>query len=115
MTTSSNQNRRRRLQDWLNINNYTYIDLLEDNQTPETLTRVWNATRDASNIINNRLDVLLNLSTADYANVLNNVRVLSTDMAIWNRLRSMVVQEQNPNMINNANQPNQNMIINNYA
>jgi hypothetical protein len=112
--TSSNQNRRRRLQDWLLINNHTYIDLLENNQTPDALTDAWNAVRYANNM---RIRWIgpLNLSIGDYANVLNNVRDPSTDIAIWNRLRSILVEEQNVIPPNNANQPNENMIINNYA
>jgi len=111
---SSNQNRRRRLQDWLLINNHTYIDLLENNQTPDALTDAWNAVRYA-NHMRIRWIGPLNLSIGDYANLLNNVRDPSTDLAIWNRLRSILVEEQNVIPANNANQPNENMIINNYA
>ena len=111
---SSNQNRRRRLQDWLLINNHTYIDLLENNQTPDALTDAWNAVRYA-NHMRIRWIGPLNLSIGDYANVLNNVRDPSTDIAIWNRLRSILVEEQNVIPANNANQPNENMIINNYG
>lgn len=111
---SSNQNRRRRLQDWLLINNHTYVDLLENNQTPDSLTDAWNAVRYA-NHMRIRWIELLNLSIGDYANVVNDVRDPSTDLAIWNQLRSMIVEEQNAIPVNNLNQPDQNMIINYYA
>ena len=113
--SSSNQNRRRRLQDWLLIDNYMYMNILENNQTPEGLTHIWNIVRNSMNVINNRVSVLLNISDADYANLLNNVRAPSTEASLWNQLRSMIVEEQNAIPANNANQPNENMIIYNYA
>ena len=91
------------------------MNILENNQTPEGLTHIWNIVRNSMNVINNRVSVLLNISDADYANLLNNVRAPSTEASLWNQLRSMIVEEQNPNLINNANQPNENMIIYNYA
>ena len=113
--SSSNQNRRRRLQDWLLIDNYMYMNILENNQTPEGITHIWNIVRNSMNIINNRVSVLLNVSDADYANLLNNVRAPSTEVRLWNQLRSMIVQEQNAIPANNVNQPDQSMIIYNYA
>ncbi len=113
--SSSNQNRRRRLQDWLLIDNYMYMNILENNQTPEGITHIWNIVRNSMNIINNRVSVLLNISDADYANLLNNVRAPSTEVRLWNQLRAMIVQEQNAIPANNVNQPNENMIIYNYA
>jgi hypothetical protein len=67
------------------------------------------------NVINNPVHVLLNISDTDYANLLNNVRAPSTEASLWNHLRSMIVEEQNAIPVNNLNQPDQNMIINNYA
>jgi hypothetical protein len=113
--TSSNQNRRRRLQDWLLIDNYMYMNILENNQTPESLTHIWNIVRNSMNVINNRVSVLLNISDADYMNLLNNVRAPLTEASLWNQLRSMIVEEQNAIPVNNLNQPDQNMIIYNYA
>ena len=113
--SSSNQNRRRRLQDWLLIDNYMYMNILENNQTPEGITHIWNIVRNSMNIINNRVSVLLNVSDADYANLLNNVRAPSTEVHLWNQLRSMIVEEQNAIPANNVNQPDQSMIIYNYA
>jgi hypothetical protein len=66
------------------------------------------------NVINNRVDVLLNLSDADYANLLNNFRTPSTEAYLWNQLRAIIVQEQTPIPANNVNQPDQSMIIYNY-
>jgi hypothetical protein len=113
--SSSNQNRRRRLQDWLLIDNYMYMNILENNQTPEGITHIWNIVRNSMNIINNRVSVLLNISDADYANLLNNVRAPSTEVRLWNQLRAMIVQEQNAIPANNVNQPDQSMIIYNYT
>ena len=113
--SSSNQNRRRRLQDWLLIDNYMYMNILENNQTPEGITHIWNIVRNSMNIINNRVSVLLNVSDADYANLLNNVRAPSTEVHLWNQLRSMIVEEQNAIPANNVNQPDQSIIIYNYA
>ena len=113
--SSSNQNRRRRLQDWLLIDNYMYMNILENNQTPEGITHIWNIVRNSMNIINNRVSVLLNVSDADYANLLNNVRAPSTEVRLWNQLRAMIVEEQNAIPANNVNQPDQSMIIYNYA
>jgi hypothetical protein len=113
--TSSNENRRRRLQDWLLIDNYMYMNILENNQTPESLTHIWNIVRNSMNVINNPVHVLLNISDTDYANLLNNVRAPSTEASLWNHLRSMIVEEQNAIPVNNLNQPNENMIIYNYA
>ena len=113
--STSNQNRRRRLQDWLLIDNYMYMNILENNQTPEGITHIWNIVRNSMNIINNRVSVLLNVSDADYANLLNNVRAPSTEVRLWNQLRAMIVQEQNAIPANNVNQPDQSMIIYNYA
>ena len=112
--SSSNQNRRRRLRDWLLIDNYMYMNILENNQTPGGLTHIWNIVRNSMNVINNRVDVLLNLSDADYANLLNNFRTPATDVRLWNQLRAMIVQEQNAIPANNVNQPDQSMIIYNY-
>jgi hypothetical protein len=113
--TSSNENRRRRLQDWLLIDNYMYMNILENNQTSESLTHIWNIVRNSMNVINNPVHVLLNISDTDYMNLLNNVRTPLTEAILWNQLRSMIVEEQNAIPANNANQPNQNMIIYNYA
>jgi len=113
--TSSNQNRRRRLQDWLHIDNYMYMNILENNQTSGGLTHIWNIVRNSMNVINNPVHVLLNISDTDYMNLLNNVRTPLTEASLWNQLRSMIVEEQNAIPANNANQPNQNMIIYNYA
>ena len=113
--TSSNQNRRRRLQDWLLIDNYMYMNILENNQTSEGLTHIWNIVRNSMNVINNPVHVLLNISDTDYMNLLNNVRTPLTEVTLWNQLRSMIVEEQNAIPVNNLNQPDQNMIINNYA
>jgi|LauGreDrversion4_2_1035121.scaffolds.fasta_scaffold991280_1 hypothetical protein len=113
--TSSNQNRRRRLQDWLLIDNYMYMNILENNQTSEGLTHIWNIVRNSMNVINNPVHVLLNISDTDYMNLLNNVRTPLTEASLWNQLRSMIVEEQNAIPVNNLNQPDQNMIINNYA
>jgi hypothetical protein len=66
------------------------------------------------NVINNRVDVLLNLSDADYANLLNNFRTPATEAHLWNQLRAMIVQEQTAIPANNVNQPDQSMIIYNY-
>lgn len=115
IASSSNQNRRRRLQDWLLIDNYMYMNILENNQTPEGITHIWNIVRNSMNIINNRVSVLLNVSDADYANLLNNVRAPSTEVHLWNQLRSMIVEEQNAIPANNVNQPDQSIIIYNYA
>ena len=112
--SSSNQNRRRRLQDWLHIDNYMYMNILENNQTSGGLTHIWNIVRNSMNVINNRVDVLLNLSDADYANLLNNFRTPSTEAYLWNQLRAIIVQEQTPIPANNVNQPDQSMIIYNY-
>lgn len=113
--SSSNQNRRRRLRDWLLIDNYMYMNILENNQTPGGLTHIWNIVRNSMNVINNRVDVLLNISDADYANLLNNFRTPATDVRLWNQLRAIIVEEQNAIPANNVNQPDQNMIIYNYA
>ena len=113
--TSSNENRRRRLQDWLLIDNYMYMNILENNQTPGGLTHIWNIVRNSMNVINNPVHVLLNISDTDYMNLLNNVRTPLTEASLWNQLRSMIVEEQNVIPANNANQPNENMIIYNYA
>lgn len=113
--SSSNQNRRRRLRDWLLIDNYMYMNILENNQTPGGLTHIWNIVRNSMNVINNRVDVLLNISDADYANLLNNFRTPATDVRLWNQLRAIIVEEQNAIPANNVNQPDQNMIIYNYS
>lgn len=91
------------------------MNILENNQTPEGITHIWNIVRNSMNVINNRVDVLLNVSDADYANLLNNVRAPSTEVRLWNQLRAMIVQEQNAIPANNVNQPDQSMIIYNYA
>ena len=91
------------------------MNILENNQTPEGITHIWNIVRNSMNIINNRVSVLLNVSDADYANLLNNVRAPSTEVRLWNQLRAMIVQEQNAIPANNVNQPDQSMIIYNYA
>ena len=91
------------------------MNILENNQTPEGITHIWNIVRNSMNIINNRVSVLLNVSDADYANLLNNVRAPSTEVRLWNQLRAMIVEEQNAIPANNVNQPDQSMIIYNYA
>ncbi len=91
------------------------MNILENNQTPESLTHIWNIVRNSMNVINNPVHVLLNISDTDYANLLNNVRAPSTEASLWNHLRSMIVEEQNAIPVNNLNQPNENMIIYNYA
>lgn len=113
--SSSNQNRRRRLQDWLLIDNYMYMNILENNQTPGGLTHIWNIVRNSMNVINNRVDVLLNLSHADYANLLNNFRTPATEAHLWNQLRAIIAQEQTAIPANSVNQPDQSMIIYNYT
>ena len=91
------------------------MNILENNQTSESLTHIWNIVRNSMNVINNPVHVLLNISDTDYMNLLNNVRTPLTEAILWNQLRSMIVEEQNAIPANNANQPNQNMIIYNYA
>lgn len=91
------------------------MNILENNQTPEGITHIWNIVRNSMNVINNRVSVLLNISDADYANLLNNVRAPSTEVRLWNQLHSMIVQEQNAIPANNVNQPDQSMIIYNYT
>ena len=91
------------------------MNILENNQTSESLTHIWNIVRNSMNVINNPVHVLLNISDTDYMNLLNNVRTPLTEASLWNQLRSMIVEEQNAIPVNNVNQPNQNMIINNYA
>ena len=87
------------------------MNILENNQTPEGITHIWNIVRNSMNVINNRVSVLLNVSDADYANLLNNVRAPSTEVRLWNQLRAMIVEEQNAIPANNVNQPDQSMII----
>ena len=91
------------------------MNILENNQTPGGLTHIWNIVRNSMNVINNPVHVLLNISDTDYMNLLNNVRTPLTEASLWNQLRSMIVEEQNVIPANNANQPNENMIIYNYA
>ena len=91
------------------------MNILENNQTSEGLTHIWNIVRNSMNVINNPVHVLLNISDTDYMNLLNNVRTPLTEVTLWNQLRSMIVEEQNAIPVNNLNQPDQNMIINYYA
>ena len=80
-------NRRRRIQDWLYIDNQTYMAILENNRTPQYLGYIWNALRNS--------EVLLNLSNIDYSNLQENNRTPATESNIWNQLRHMIIQEAN--------------------
>ena len=100
-------NRRRRVQDWLYIDNRTYMAILENNRTPEYLTHIWNALRDS--------DMLLNLSNLDLSNLLENNRESATENNIWNQLRHIIIQEANTIPTDNVHLGDDSMIAYNYA
>lgn len=100
-------NRRRRVQDWLHIDNQTYIAILENNRTPQYLRYIWNALRNS--------EVLLNLSNIDYSNLEENNRTPATESNIWNQLRHMIFQEANTIPTDNVHLDHHNTIAYNYA
>ena len=99
--------RRRRVQDWLYIDNQTYMAILENNRTPEYLGYIWNALRNS--------EVRLNLSNIDYSNLQENNRTPATESTIWNQLRQMIIQEANTIPIDGVHLDYDNIIAYYYA
>jgi len=99
--------RRRRVQDWLYIDNQTYMAILENNRTPEYLGYIWSALRNS--------EERLNLSNIDYSNLQENNRTSVTESNIWNQLRQIIIQEANTIPRGGIHLDHDSMITYNYA